>query len=88
MNKTHDDWVLVEKSEFAGFENKNYKTMFDEVKITSTGWAIINFTDLPESETNTDNNMSNTWVKEQKENECSQTSGASGPLWYDISLND
>ena len=85
MNKTQDDWVLVEKSDFSGFENKNHKTMFDEVKMSSPGWAVINLTDLPESNVNTDNNMSNTWVKEQKENECSQTSG---PLWYNISLND
>ena len=86
MNKIQDGWVMVEKSNFSCYENENHKKMFDEVK--STGWAIISFTDLSASDVNTNSRMSNTWLTEQKKNECSQARGPSGPMWYNISLND
>ena len=66
----------------------NYKTMFDDVKITSTGQAVIDYPDFSASDANKNNKFSKTCLKEQKDNACNPTSGPSGPVWYNISLND
>ena len=54
--------------------------MFNEVKSSSSGWAVIYFTHVSASDVNTNNKVSNK-KKEQKENACSQTSGPSGHMW-------
>ena len=87
MNKIQEDWVMVEESDFSSFENKSHKTMLNEVKITSTGWTVINYPEIWASDVNAYKKMSNK-NKEQRENAGSQTTGPSGPMWFDISLSD